>query len=156
MSIIINLTEIIEDQWVDIDASAEVDDGARVIVSFERLTSDWKKLTQASCSLGVELAVTDRVEEIETYLPRLELVVLNFASFTDGRAFSQARILRERFGFHGDIRAKGEVLRDQLDFMQRCGINQFCLADSEVADQALSAFSDINKSYQPELRQPGC
>ena len=66
---------------------------------------------------------------------------LNFLSFADGRAFSQARLLRERYDYRGDIRAHGEVLRDQLSFMQRCGINQFNLAEGEDLELALAALS---------------
>ena len=73
-------------------------------------------------------------------------------SFADGRAFSQARLLRERFSFQGDIHAQGEVLRDQLSFMQRCGVSQFRLAEREDTELALSAFADISKNYQPELK----
>ena len=108
-------------------------------------------LNEPDWLLGVELEATDRVADIEALLARLQLVVLNFTAFADGRAFSQARLLRERFSFQGDIRAQGEVLRDQLSFMQRCGVSQFCLTDSEDVDLALNAFTDISKSYQPEL-----
>ncbi len=72
-----------------------------------------------------------------------------------GRAFSQARLLRERMAYRGDIRAQGDVLRDQLSFMQRCGFTQFQLADSEEISLALNAFSDISHSYQPELSHTG-
>ena len=153
MPCVINLCEIIEDKWYKLDAMEPIGDAARVIVSLERMRADWDQLGRAGCLLGVELEVTDLVTDIEAVLPRLELVVLNFDAFVDGRAFSQARLLRERFAFQGDIRAQGEVLRDQLSFMQRCGISQFCLADSEDADLALNAFTDISKNYQPELGQ---
>jgi uncharacterized protein (DUF934 family) len=153
MPVVINPCEIIEDKWHRLDDMEPVRNSARVIVSLKRLRTDWDRLERAGCLLGVELEATDRVADIEVMLPRLELVALNFAAFADGRAYSQARLLRERLSFQGDIRAQGEVLRDQLAFMQRCGINQFCLAGSEDADLALSAFTDISKTYQPELRQ---
>jgi uncharacterized protein (DUF934 family) len=152
MPVVINLFEIIDDKWIKLDDMEPIGNAAWVIVNVARLRADWERFEPTGLSLGVELDVTDLVADIEVMLPRLELVVLNFAAFADGRAFSQARLLRERFSFQGEIRAQGEVLRDQLSFMQRCGISQFRLADSEDADMALSAFTDISNSYQPELR----
>jgi uncharacterized protein (DUF934 family) len=153
MPIVIDQRAIIEDPWIIYDGQQTVNRVGRLIVKLAYLLDNWKQLESADFSLGVELVVTDRVEDIETCLTRLELVVLNFDAFSDGRAFSQARILRERFLFHGDIRAQGQVVRDQLSFMQRCGINQFCLTDGEEANQALYAFSEISTAYQVELEQ---
>ena len=155
MAIVIDQRAIIEDRWIDYDGQQSVNQTEWIIVKLAYLIDNWKQLGSADFSLGVELVVTDRVEDIEVCLPKLELVVLNFDAFSDGRAFSQARILRERFLFHGDIRAQGQVVRDQLSFMQRCGINQFCLADGEEANQALNAFSEISTAYQVELGQSG-
>lgn len=152
MPVVINTGEIIDDDWQSLDDKAPIPEATRVIVSLGRLRADWDLLQRAGCLLGVELEVTDLVEDIETMLAQLELVVLNFDAFTDGRAFSQARLLRERYVFKGDIRAQGEVLRDQLSFMQRCGINQFRLVDDEDVAQALSAFTDISQNYQPALK----
>lgn len=150
MPVLINLHEIIEDKWHKFDDEEPIRDAEQVIVSFDRLRTDGNQLEKSECLLGVELDVTANVAEIEVLLPRLQLVVLKFDAFADGRAFSQARLLRNRFFFKGDIRARGEVLRDQLSFMQRCGINQFYLADSEDTNLAFSAFTDISNNYQPE------
>jgi len=69
-------------------------------------------------------------------------IVLDFPAFKDGRAYSQARILRDRFGYTGEIRARGEILRDQLLFMARCGINAFEFSgDAAGANRALNEFS---------------
>jgi uncharacterized protein (DUF934 family) len=152
MPILINLYQVLKDKWIRLDDMEPVGDAERVIVSMARLRADRDRFERAGLLLGVELAVTDRVADIEVSLTRLQLVVLNFDAFSDGRAFSQARLLRERFSFQGNIRAQGEVLRDQLSFMQRCGVSQFCLADCEDTDLALSAFTDISKYYQPELK----
>jgi uncharacterized protein (DUF934 family) len=151
MPILINLHEVLEDKWIRLDDIEPIGDAARIIVSVARLRADWEQFKPAGLALGVELEATDRVADIEALLARLQLVILNFTAFVDGRAFSQARLLRERFSFQGDIRAQGEVLRDQLSFMQRCGVSQFCLTDSEDVDLALNAFTDISKSYQSEL-----
>ena len=67
----------------------------------------------------------------------------------DGRAFSQARLLRERYGFKGEIRATGDVLYDQLFYMQRCGINGFELRDDQDVPSSLKAFDEMTVTYQP-------
>ena len=154
MGILIRADQVIEDTWIRLEDDTSIDHH-QVIVSSSRLRDDWKALYESSVSLGVELEVTDLVEDIAGYLARLELVVLRFESFADGRAFSQARLLRERLGYTGLLRASGEVLRDQLAFMRRCGFDQFLLADGEEVDLALAAFSDINRSYQPEVKPHG-
>jgi uncharacterized protein (DUF934 family) len=74
---------------------------------------------------AVALANTDSLDELRTHLGRLKLVVLHFPKFTDGRAYSQARLLRGRLGYRGELRATGQVLRDQLPFLLRCGFDSF-------------------------------
>jgi len=151
MAIVINSCEVIEDDWIQYDRKRLIGCASRVVASVADLEKYRKFFKRAVFQLGVELEVTAAIEEIQEWLPRLDLVILNFDNFADGRAFSQARILRERYRYEGDIRAQGEVLRDQLSFMQRCGINQFDLGDSEDVDLALNSFSDISKNYQQEI-----
>jgi len=151
MAIVINSCEVIEDDWIQYDRKRLIGCASRVVASVADLEKYRRFFKRAVFHLGVELEVTADIEEISEWLPRLDLVILNFDNFADGRAFSQARVLRERYRYAGDIRAQGEVLRDQLSFMQRCGINQFDLGDSEDVDLALNSFSDISKNYQPEI-----
>ena len=74
---------------------------------------------------AVALANTDRLDVLKTHLGRLKLIALNFPKFTDGRAYSQARLLRGRLGYRGELRATGAVFRDQLPFLLRCGFDSF-------------------------------
>lgn len=74
---------------------------------------------------SVALANTDTLDRLKTHLGRLKLIVLHFPKFTDGRAYSQARLLRGRLGYRGELRATGAVFRDQLPFLLRCGFNSF-------------------------------
>ncbi len=157
MSVVINLNEVITDDWLETSDSDELGSNRSVIISLQRLQRDWDVLQSSDYRIGVELEATDDVEEIREFLPRLDLVALNFNVFADGRAFSQARLLRERLGYRGELRARGDVIRDQLSFMHRCGFTQFQLADSEEVELALNAFSDISDTYQPEIKQiPDC
>jgi uncharacterized protein (DUF934 family) len=74
---------------------------------------------------AVALANTDSLDQLRTHLGRLKLIVLDFPKFTDGRAYSQARLLRDRLGYRGELRATGAVFRDQLPFLLRCGFDSF-------------------------------
>jgi uncharacterized protein (DUF934 family) len=79
----------------------------------------------AAPTQAVTLANTDRLEPLKAHLGRLKLIVLDFPKFTDGRAYSQARLLRGRLGYKGELRATGAVFRDQLPFLLRCGFTSF-------------------------------
>jgi uncharacterized protein (DUF934 family) len=83
------------------------------------------------------------IDDIGPDVAGFSAIILEFPAFKDGRAYSQARLLRERFGYSGEIRARGAVLRDQLLFMKRCGFDAFELAGSnaDAADEALGEFS---------------
>lgn len=84
----------------------------------------------------------------------IPLIALNFPEFKDGRPFSSARELRQRMNYTGEIRAIGDVLRDQLFFMRRCGFNAFVLREDQDMDAALAAFNDFHDAYQPAIDQP--
>lgn len=77
-----------------------------------------------------------------------ELIALDFPAFKDGRCYSHARLLRERYDYQGELRAVGDVLRDQLFFMKRCGIDSFQLRSDKDMEDALNAFNDFSVKYQ--------
>jgi len=108
--------------------------------------ADW---LVAPVSPSVSLANTDEVEALAPHLAGLDLIVLHFPKFSDGRAYSQARLLRERLGYSGELRATGGVLQDQLPFLLRCGFDSFESDQKgfgEALAQARSLFSVV---YQP-------
>lgn len=92
--------------------------------------------------------------DIAASLQKLPLIAVNFPVFTDGRGFSIARLLRERFHYPGELRAVGYVLRDQLCFMKRCGFNSFDLPENIEAAEALSSLNDFTEFYQTSVDQP--
>jgi uncharacterized protein (DUF934 family) len=154
MSIVINNHQVIDDEWSYItDESFNFDENLKVIVSLDQLKNQFEQLSKKSKSLAVILNETDSVEDILPFLNDLQMVVFQFKVFSDGRAFSQSKLLRDRHCYHGHIRAVGDVIRDQLSFMQRCGFSQFQLAKAEDINHAIHAFSDISNSYQSELAQ---
>jgi uncharacterized protein (DUF934 family) len=81
-------------------------------------------------------------------------IEVNFPSFTDGRGYSIARLLRERHGYDGELRAVGDVQRDQLYYLARCGFDAFLLRKDEDAGDALAAFDDFSEAYQASVERP--
>ncbi len=113
------------------------------IVSFKTLLN----ATEVSAT-AVWLDVDDKVEAAAPYLPRLEVIALNFPTFNDGRGYSSANILRSRYAFAGEIRAIGDVRVDQLEQMLRCGFDTFELADGQVIELAIRLLKGFPFSYQ--------
>lgn len=87
-------------------------------------------------------------------LERLTVVAVNFPKFGDGRGYSIARLLRERYGYRGELRAVGQVARDHLYFMAQCGFDAFQLREGEDPQEALAAFNDFSEAYQASVARP--
>jgi len=104
--------------------------------------------------VGVWIDAHEEVEEIADFVHELPVIALNFPSFFDGRSLSSANILRRRYGYTGELRAIGDVRRDQLDQMQRCGINAFQLAEGQDIRKALSSLSSFSYNYQSSIDRP--
>jgi uncharacterized protein (DUF934 family) len=101
--------------------------------------------------VGVQLDAGDDPAAIAADLDRLALVAIDFPTFSDGRGFSAARLLRSRYGYRGELRAVGDVARDQLASLERCGFDAFELRDGEKVDDALAALREVSVAYQPAL-----
>ncbi|HMS80876.1 MAG TPA: DUF934 domain-containing protein [Burkholderiaceae bacterium] len=104
--------------------------------------------------LGILLAPSDDPAAIAADLGRFALVAVGFPAFTDGRGYSSARLLRERHGWRGELRAVGDVLRDQLFLLARCGFDTFALRDDQDPRAALAAFGDFDVRYQSGVDEP--
>jgi uncharacterized protein (DUF934 family) len=100
-------------------------------------------------SSAVSLGNTDEVGQLGPRLGGLTLIALHFPKFSDGRAYSQARALRERFGYRGELRATGDVLQDQLPFLLRCGFDSFESAQKGFGEALAKARSLFSVVYQP-------
>ncbi len=136
------------DPWTTVADDAPLPAGA-AIVSFARWQHDRAALLGRNQPIGVSLPPDRPVEALAADLGRLGVVALEFRSFRDGRAYSQARLLRQRFGYGGEIRATGQVLRDQLLFMERCGIDAFQVGGDVPAQAWADAAREISVWYQP-------
>ena len=138
-----------QDPWVTVADDAPLPDTGAPIVSLARWQRDRAKLRARNGDIGVRLPNAAPVEALADDLDRLALVALEFPKFNDGRAFSQARQLRERYRYTGELRATGQVLRDQLLFMTRCGFDAFEVAKGDPVAAWASALADFTVFYQP-------
>jgi uncharacterized protein (DUF934 family) len=135
------------------DAFTAVDDEAAlppgdVIISLARFQADGERLLSEGRSVGVRLTTEETVEALAYDLPRIAVVALAFPKFLDGRHYSNARILRERYGFKRELRAVGDVLREQAGFMLRCGFDAFEPADGSTPEQWERATRRFRHVYQ--------
>jgi uncharacterized protein (DUF934 family) len=102
----------------------------------------------------VVLEPTDDPRTLAERLPGLKLIAVNFPKFSDGRGYSIGRLLRERYGYKGELRAIGVVARDHLQLMAQCGFDSFQLREGEDAQAALEGLDDFSESYQATAAQP--
>jgi len=119
-----------------------------VIVSLNRFQSEGEGLLSEGRRVGVRLKAEEEVEVLAYDLPRLAVVALEFPKYRDGRAYTNARLLRERFRFKGEIRAVGDVLREQAGFMVRVGFDAFEPADDASANEWQAAARRYRHVYQ--------
>ena len=104
--------------------------------------------------VGVWLDVTEGPEAIAAEFAAFAVIGVNFPKFTDGRGYSTARLLRERYGYTGELRAIGDVLHDQLFYMARCGFDAFALKEGKDIAKAVNAFDTFKTPYQAAVDQP--
>jgi len=136
-----------EDAFTFVGDDQEIPPGD-VIVSLARFQSEGGALLSEGRSVGVRLESGEAVEALAYDLPELAVVALAFPKFGDGRAYSAARLLRERFGFKGEVRAVGDVLREQAGFMARCGFDAFEPADGSTVEVWERATHRFRHAYQ--------
>lgn len=135
-------------EWVRVADDAALPDGAKVIVSLERWQKERESLRGRNAAIGVSLKSDQSPLLIADDLGHLSLVALEFPKFTDGRAFSYARVLRDRLKYRGEVRAYGQVLRDQYLFMLRCGIDTIEPPAEKRVDGYAEALQEFSVFYQ--------
>jgi uncharacterized protein (DUF934 family) len=119
-----------------------------VILPLARFKAEGQALIDEGRSVGVLIAPDEAVEDIVDDLPHLALVAVAFPKYRDGRGYSSARLLRDRYGYDGEIRAVGDVLREQAAHMVRCGFDAFEPADGSTPQQWLEATRRYSHVYQ--------
>jgi len=138
---------VVADDWSYL-TEAEGDPSASLILTLVQWQSDRDAWLARGGRLGVVLSPAHKVDVLVPDLPRLALIGAEFPGPGEGRGYSQARLLRERWKFSGELRATGFVHRDQLILMARSGFNSFELPDSDI-DEAATALSTFSMAYQP-------
>jgi uncharacterized protein (DUF934 family) len=139
----------VENEWADIADDAPLPSDGAIVLSHKRWLAERDALIGRNGKLGIRLAADEDPVAIRADLDRFALVVLEFPKFNDGRAFSQARLIRQRYGYAGEIRATGHVIRDLLLFMARCGFDAFELAPERTLDDWRAAMREFSVWYQP-------
>lgn len=140
--------EVIEDPWRRLADEEPLPGTDAVIVTLARWRAD-RALAGRRGPLGLALKNSESAAALGDDAGLFDLVALEFPKFTDGRAYTQARILRERLGFRGELRATGQVLLDQILFMQRCGFDAFEIAKVEPVEAWRKAMNSFSVFYQP-------
>ncbi len=148
---LIKIGETVADTWVMLADDTPTPKSGDIILSFERFTLHGSVRACGvgrSGRLGVVLPNDVDPVDLEPVLDQLALVALAFPAFTDGRAYSQAVLIRDRLGFEGEIRATGHVLADQAAFMLRCGFDAFEIDDRASTETWQSAIGSMTGVYQ--------
>lgn len=163
MTLIIKNREVVEDDWLVIATNnagglplPDALPAGKVIVPL----AYWKDARETlrglrdRSELGIWLAPDDEPADAVSEFDAVALLAVDFPVFRDGRGMSIARLLRERYGWKGELRAIGDVQRDQLGYMARCGIDTFAVrADKDIRD-ALNAFGELTLHYQGDVADP--
>jgi uncharacterized protein (DUF934 family) len=147
---IVKENALVEDPYVDASAADAVLPAAGpVIVSLERWQKERDALLARGAPLGLKLRSDQSPEQVAADVHFFALIALEFPKFRDGRAYSYARLLRERYGFKGELRAVGEVLLEQLFFMLRTGFDAFDIRAADPLAAYRTAVADFSVWYQP-------
>jgi uncharacterized protein (DUF934 family) len=159
MAVIIKNRQVETNQWQLLRPGADktlpaVPAGGDIIVSTAQWLAQKESLLARQGRLGVWLANTEDPATIAGELKHFALVAVDFPHFTDGRGSSIGRLLRERYGWGGELRAIGDVIRDVIFYLSRCGFDAFDLKAGEDAQAALSAFGDFSEAYQISVERP--
>jgi uncharacterized protein (DUF934 family) len=140
---------VVEDRFVRVLDEAPIPDGVPVLIPAARFLADANEIVAREAPTGILWPNNRRVADFAPHLDRLALVALAFPTFRDGRAYSQARLLRETYGFRGELRATGDILRDQFLFLLRAGFDAFEVKKDADADAFAEAVKRYSVFYQP-------
>jgi len=141
--------KITGDAFVHLADDAEIPGDGAILVSAARFLGDAQSLARRAAPTGVVWPNNRDLDDLVPWLDRLAVVALVFPSFRDGRAYSQARLLRERHGYRGELRATGQVLRDQFLFMLRAGFDAFEVKKQSDAEAFAGTVNRYSVFYQP-------
>lgn len=147
---ILRNSELVEDEWTVIeDGRADIEAGpGKVIVTLARWRVEREALLRGQAAVGVLVPNTADIEAVFAEIEDRPLIVLQFPTFTDGRALSQAVVLRKRLGFRGELRAAGDVIRDLVFWLGRCGFDSIVPRKDQSLEGCREALTEITVAYQ--------
>ncbi len=155
MATLIKERRIVADSWRLLESDAtEAPPAGDVIVPLALWQAQRAQLLTRAGRLGVRLEPNEDPAAIADDIGLFGVIAVSFPKFGDGRGYSTARLLRERYGWKGELRAIGDVLRDHLSFMAGCGFDAFALRDDQDPRDALAAFDDLTEAYQASVARP--
>jgi uncharacterized protein (DUF934 family) len=154
MPLLKNRAVVTDDAWAFVKDEDALPTGRDVVVSLTRFRSEADALSAHGGRVAVQVEPTDEIDDVAQKLAKLPLIAIHFPKFGDGRGYSHARRLRDLFGFKGELRAVGEVLTDQLFYMQRCGFDAFALVDGKDVQAAFRGLEDFSVTYQAATDDP--
>ncbi len=157
MQRIIKNNAVVDETWHLLPKDFNIDDISNcddLIVPLQLWREHSRMLKARDGGLGVWLDADEEAEEIGEDVAEFQVIALNFPAFTDGRNYSNARLLRDRYGFKGELRAIGDVLRDQLFYMHRCGFDAFAVRADKDPYEALEGLKDFSVTYQAATDEP--
>lgn len=140
---------VVADPWRKLADDEPLPEMGAVIVALARWRTNRAAFAGRRRQLGLALKNTEPAASLAEDIGRFGLIALEFPKFTDGRAYTQARILREQLGFRGELRATGQVLLDQLLFMLRCGFDAFEISNRDPVEAWRKAHGAFSVFYQP-------
>lgn len=151
---LIKQSTVIDNVWLKLDKdSSEIPETSAVLFPLERFL-DNPDLVIGQAEAGVWLDSDQEPSALAPYVEKLSLIAINFPKFVDGRGYSYARQLRDKFNYQGELRAIGDVLHDQLFFMKRCGFDSFAVREDKDIESAKSGLTAFTECYQAATDQP--
>jgi uncharacterized protein (DUF934 family) len=147
---------IVEDAWTllrDAASLADVPINTAVIVPLGLWQAEHEVLAGRN-AVGVWLKPSDDPDTLAGDVAHLPLIAIDFPKFVDGRGYSSARLLREKYHFSGELRAIGEVLRDQLYYLSQCGFDAFAIREGHDIADAIAGLGDFSDNYQSTVVHP--
>lgn len=149
---IIKDRSIVDDTFTLISEAGPLPEGD-VLVELAVWEEIQPQLEGRSGKVGIRVTGDAELDQLPEDLNQLQLIDILFPVFRDGRGYSLARLLRERKGYQGELRASGDVLRDQLFYLQRCGFNSFATREDRCVEDALNGLSDFSVTYQADANE---
>jgi len=159
MSKLIKDKVLVADAWTLLKESTgpevlDVVRGKKLIVPLKFWLENAAEIALYEGAIGIWLDSNETPGMINSDLNEIPVIALNFPSFTDGRSYSSARQLRNVYSYRGELRAIGDILRDQIYYLSQCGFNSFSLRHDQDPELCLQAFEDFTTNYQATVSQP--